>query len=428
MKVTLDKYLNIAENIDIGAEVVVSFRMLMRNEIPSTDYASHGMYYYPAKFIPQVVRFAIKEYTNKGEWVFDPFAGSGTVCVEAYLTERNCIAYDINPILEVLVKAKTLRVKNEDLVELKKETTNLINYNGKPFIPQWNNIKYWYPEVVLHRLERLWGYIHYECRSRLKPLIVLALLKVSREFSYTDSQVPKLFRSKIKIEKINRLLAGNWEKILEEKLVNYSRTLFEKAREFSIYVRGIAHEPTIMVRGGVDVLDDSVDLPRDVDLLITSPPYLLAHEYIRSTKLELYWLGYTDNDVKRFYRAEIPYNNPKHIEIRSKIFHEYRRKIASRKPSLTIYYDKYFYSIIGVFEKFSPKINNYMTIFVGSATLAGIEIPIHKIIIEHFTSNDYIHVKTYIDEIKARKVFRNRKNPNPEGITNEYLVILKKKK
>ncbi len=56
---TLDRYLNIPKKMDEEKEVIVSFRMLMRNEIPSTDYASHGMYYYPAKFVPQVVRFLI---------------------------------------------------------------------------------------------------------------------------------------------------------------------------------------------------------------------------------------------------------------------------------------------------------------------------------------------------------------------------------
>ncbi len=424
---TLDRYLDIPKKTE-EKEIRVSFRMLMRNEVPSTDYSSHGMYYYPAKFIPQVVRFAIKEYTDKGNWVFDPFAGSGTVCVESYLTMRNCIAYDINPILEVLVKAKTLRVQYEDSAELKKQISNLLYYNGKLFIPKWKNIKYWYPEEILNYLEKLWGYIHYECQSRLKPLLVLGLLKISREFSYTDDQVPKLFKSKIKIEKINQLVKGNWKTLLNEKLINYTRALFSKALEFTKYAKRITYEPKIIAKGGIDVLDKNIDLPRNVDLLITSPPYLIAHEYIRSTKLELYWLGYTDADVKRFYKAEIPYNNPKPINIRSKTFQEYRKIISSKKPSLLTYYDKYFYSIIGALEKFSPRINKYMAIFVGPASLAGVEIPIHKIIIEHFTSDDYIHVKTYIDEIKARRVFRKRKNPNPEGITHEYLVILKKMK
>jgi hypothetical protein len=36
----------------------VLFREIV-NEIPSTTYATHGLYMYPAKFIPQVVRYVV---------------------------------------------------------------------------------------------------------------------------------------------------------------------------------------------------------------------------------------------------------------------------------------------------------------------------------------------------------------------------------
>ncbi|MEM1696626.1 MAG: DNA methyltransferase [Desulfurococcaceae archaeon] len=57
----------------------VLFRDLVK--LPSTTYATHGLYMYPAKFIPQVVRYAVEKYTEPGDWVFDPFAGYGTVVV-----------------------------------------------------------------------------------------------------------------------------------------------------------------------------------------------------------------------------------------------------------------------------------------------------------------------------------------------------------
>jgi len=82
----------------------VLFRDLV-DDIPSTTYATHGLYMYPAKFIPQVVRCVIKKYTHDGDRIFDPFAGYGTVAIEASLTGRNCILWDLNPILHLLVRA-----------------------------------------------------------------------------------------------------------------------------------------------------------------------------------------------------------------------------------------------------------------------------------------------------------------------------------
>jgi len=59
---------------------LVSFRDLVP-EITDTDtsYLTHSIYYYPAKFIPHVVKYCITRYTKQDDWVIDPFAGSGTV-------------------------------------------------------------------------------------------------------------------------------------------------------------------------------------------------------------------------------------------------------------------------------------------------------------------------------------------------------------
>ncbi|MGC9001310.1 MAG: hypothetical protein ACP5J2_10140, partial [Caldisericum sp.] len=56
--------------------------ILFRNsipEIPSTTYGTFAIYKYPAKFIPQVIAYALKKYAKPGMKIFDPFAGYGTV-------------------------------------------------------------------------------------------------------------------------------------------------------------------------------------------------------------------------------------------------------------------------------------------------------------------------------------------------------------
>ena len=55
---------------------LISFRELVP-EIKDTGYLTHSIFYYPAKFIPQVVRYALKSFTKESDWVVDPFAGSG---------------------------------------------------------------------------------------------------------------------------------------------------------------------------------------------------------------------------------------------------------------------------------------------------------------------------------------------------------------
>ena len=84
---------------------LISFRELVP-EIKDTGYLTHSIFYYPAKFIPQVVRYALESFTEEGDWVVDPFAGSGTVGVEAYLCKRNAFLLDLNPLLDYMIPLK----------------------------------------------------------------------------------------------------------------------------------------------------------------------------------------------------------------------------------------------------------------------------------------------------------------------------------
>jgi len=70
--------------------VPVSFRELVP-EVRDTGYLTHGLIYYPARFIPQIPRFCLRTYTEPTDWVIDPFAGSGTVGLEAVLMNRNAM-------------------------------------------------------------------------------------------------------------------------------------------------------------------------------------------------------------------------------------------------------------------------------------------------------------------------------------------------
>ena len=77
---------------------LVSFRDLVP-EITDTGFLTHAIVSYLAKFIPQVVRYAINTYTKEDDLIVDPFAGSGTVGVEASLCKRNAVLFDLNLLL-----------------------------------------------------------------------------------------------------------------------------------------------------------------------------------------------------------------------------------------------------------------------------------------------------------------------------------------
>jgi hypothetical protein len=92
-------------------------------KISGTRYFTHGVYKYPATFIPQIIRYCLVHYvdqnTNQGGAILDPFGGCGTTALEAYVKGYNATLEDINPLLEDLMKLKCcteIRKKIETLV------------------------------------------------------------------------------------------------------------------------------------------------------------------------------------------------------------------------------------------------------------------------------------------------------------------------
>jgi site-specific DNA-methyltransferase (cytosine-N4-specific) len=57
----------------------------------------HSIGRYPSKFIPEIPRWAIQQFSAEGDVVLDPFGGSGTTAVEAMLAGRRAIISDVSP-------------------------------------------------------------------------------------------------------------------------------------------------------------------------------------------------------------------------------------------------------------------------------------------------------------------------------------------
>ena len=421
MSETLDEYLELRQEIAEGRSkyVNVIFRRLER-EVPSTTYATHGLYGYPAKFIPHVVRFVLKKYTNKGDWVFDPFAGYGTVAIECSLMGRNYIVWDLNPMLTIFVKAAT-----STYVPSPEEIAVDWDYQGF-FKPYWSHLEYWHPKEFLDVLCRGWRYYHHQISDELKPIAAIPLLKVTKYFSYADLQVAKLYKSKKAKERVKNLLKSDWKLELKRLYNEKVKEVIRKIREYNELkpkpVEGI-------IRAGIDSLKE--ELNEEVDIILTSPPYLQAQEYIRSFKLELFWLGFTEHEVRRLQKAEIPYNYPPHIEIKSKTYEQYKEKVRrlGHKKLLEIY-EAYFGSLAYFFERVYDKVRKYICIFVGPVKIRNIKIPIDEILKEILESMGWAHEKTYIDTVVSRRLFETKINPATglpdERMQTEHLLVMRR--
>jgi DNA modification methylase len=400
---------------------LISFRELVP-EISDTGYLTHAIFYYPAKFIPQVVRYAINTFTKEGDWIIDPFAGSGTVGLEAYLCKRNAVLLDLNPLLNHIIPLKIyLGKKRLRKAQLCQILESMEQHTSQRYIPEWSNVNYWYPPEMLEVLSKYWGFIKDSEQTPYSQIIESALLKASKHFSYAEHRTPKLFRSKRKLSYIEELLKSNWEETLRKMVFSLSLKTLRDINDFVTVTP--KHQNQVECKGGVDSSD--YQIARECDAIITSPPYLQAQEYIRTVKMDLFWLGYSEEEIRSLARLEIPYRKADRV-IQTKTLDSIRTDL--NRNDLIKLLDSYFCHTINALENSMNclKSNATACIFVGNPLIDGIKVEIWRILMEYFTERGFVFEKIYEDRIKARQLFGARKNKNPEGMKSEFLLILRK--
>jgi hypothetical protein len=361
----------------------------------------------------------MENYAKKGMRVFDPFAGFGTVGYTARLYGLEYELWDLNPLLKHLHPLCEIEPKPLD-----KSLVDKIKAHPQEFIPDWSNLEYWHPVEFISLLSKAWGFYHKDADEYTKKLLLVPLLKLTKYFSHADEKVHKLYRSKHAKEKVERLIKEDYKALFYSLLERELEKTLQKLAEYQT-LRPQRVKST--VKAGVDVLEEELKEP--VNILITSPPYLQAQEYIRTTKLELFWLGFKEDYIRSLAKKEIPYRKVPAIGVLSETYHAYRKAIEEKH--LLGLYDNYFFAVLSALERLSEKVLDYMFVFVGPAKIRGQKIPIHEIICQHFENKDWMHEKTYIDRIVSRVMFSTEKNPatgiEDRRMDKEYLVVLQRK-
>jgi DNA modification methylase len=133
------------QNFDFD-KIRVSQKWCFKN-VRSTEQWTHGYHRYPAKFLPNLVKKIIEDYTQKDDLVVDFFAGCGTTLVESKIHGRKSIGVDINPVAELITRTKINPIDPKQLEEHynalvnQLEDFNLENYLN---ILVHERIEYWF--------------------------------------------------------------------------------------------------------------------------------------------------------------------------------------------------------------------------------------------------------------------------------------------
>lgn len=257
---------------------------------------THGVHKYPAKFIPQIPRWGIKEFTRPGDTVLDPFCGCGTTLVESLLSGRNTYGLEISPLAKLITQTKITKIKP---ALLEKEHLSLVNKikNGKWSPSYWKpliepDLSKWFRPQSVRGLSIIKKNIDEIKDENIKDFYTIIFSSIIRRVSNAENQSQKVYISsrfpKEYIDPIKLFL-----KVAEKEkggLVQFSSTV--SGKNFA----------KIIKRDALKInLGD-----RSIDFAITSPPYINAINYIRVQRLEYAWLNrFNPEELKKLEVGQV---------------------------------------------------------------------------------------------------------------------------
>jgi SAM-dependent methyltransferase len=248
-----------------------------------TNELTHGLHRFPAKYIPQVPRWALREFSRPGDVVLDPFLGSGTTSVEAASLPVTSVGVEFDPLALEIARAKAdpppsaaVETAWRDVMGAWRDVGSAASRLPMAGV---DNDDHWFDLDTRRSLAGLLAAIDaVDQPADVRRFLLILLSSVLRRVSRADDQSMKTY-----VSGTNPKTPPAVEEVLGPA---YERAL-TGLREFEAR-RHAAAPPAQIIRG------DARDLPlpdASVDLVITSPPYLDSVDYQYNTMVEYFWLG-----------------------------------------------------------------------------------------------------------------------------------------
>lgn len=372
----------------------------------ASGYASHNFHAYAAKFPPQLPRVFIEELTAPGEVVLDPMMGSGTTLVEALLAGRRAIGCDLDPLAARITRIKC---RNFDAPELERSLANLLvslsrmardpaqldrELTRRFSDPDQEFLDYWFLPQTQRELMALVRAIERESKPEAREFFEVALSAiivtksggVSRARDLAHSR-PHLDQTKVPREAISQF---------EAKARKMIRTLFERepfSNPAEIYLSDARQLP---------LADDSVDL------IVTSPPYANAIDYMRAHKFSLVWLGEKVSDLSEkrstyIGSEKIRLHAPEHLPEKVRRVVD---RLAEKDPKKAKILGQYYLDMDRVLAEMKRvlKPGRAAIVVVGTSTMRGMDVETHFGLAELAERQGF-----QVVGIKERKLDRNRR-------------------
>lgn len=428
-----------------------------------SDVYTHYFHKYPAKLLPYIpIFFLSSSLISKNDLLLDPFSGTGTVGLESLvhrILPRNCLLGEINPLARLISATKTTPI-NPDLI--KQEflvLSKLINeYRKSPEIPAFPAIDFWFRKEAQIGLARIRDCIDMlETSIDVKDYFWVCFSSIIRDMSIADPKVSPPVR--LIAEKFPEAQRDVVASALEKKAKFDAIQLFNiavtrnlvrmnqfwgvtNATDRPVTVRVINEDARILNeahyigKGNLDRNNQFALANDSIGMVITSPPYINAQKYTRTTKFELWWLELVESSNKSlieydrsligtesillqdYYELDTT-NNPRADALIDRVSSIDRKKAGI----INKYFKDMRLALQEIFRVLRP--GGYCILVVGNNIIYKQPAPNNQILAEIAHDIGFILKTMLVDKIRSRGLITKR-HETAGMISDEWVIVLQK--
>jgi len=423
-----------------------------------SDVYTHLLHRYPAKLLSYIpIFFLSSSYAQQDDIVLDPFAGSGTVLLESIIhpyQPRTCYGVEINPLARLVAKVKTTPLDSAHLKELARQLFSLIKSvkDDQAEIPDFPNRDFWFRKRAQLDLAKVrWGIERLDATDDYKDFFWVCFSAIIRDMSRADPMIAPPVKLKTSNFPSNR--KEEIDRLVKQKLRAKALTLFRRTVRANIErmeelertapdthaeiiwddAKTIAHG-SYSSKGSIDQ-SSAETIEGTIGLIITSPPYIAAQKYARTTKLEMWWLGLISNDDlasldRRMIGTERVYFDEyaEFTAVGHAAVDQLLRRIFEINPERAGIASRYFQemreALTAIHRVLRP--NGICVLVIGNNTVCGYTIKNSDILAEMARDDCGFRLEyKLVDSIRSRGLITKR-HETAGLIDDEWILVLRK--
>lgn len=281
-----------------GGVNVVPAPISWRKPCVTTECSLHQLSPYIGKLKSSIAGDLVERFTRQGDLVVDPFAGAGTIPLEASIRLRRVFAADISPYARILTRAKlSPPITVEGALASAQQALHEASQLPAPdlrTVTVWVR-KFFHPQTLREIIN-----FACVCRTSGNDFLMACLLGILHHqrpgfLSFPSSHlVPYLRNRKYPLDKFPEMYTY---RDLASRLLAKIKRAYKRFDQPSSYSSADFEQCAV----------ESLGIPDSFDAMITSPPYMNALDYGRDNRLRLWFVDNmamdgVDNDVtKRHY-------------------------------------------------------------------------------------------------------------------------------